>query len=118
MSGMFKLYKRQQKALEQYPHLKQYVEKFIENDGRPDNPGYLSDLVFYFRCMIEDNGLDEDEVFGWDKNTSEDFYSWGHNSRWANTVDYYICSHFKKCIDIILQLTEDYGDINLYRGEK
>jgi len=117
MPRILKLYKRQQEALEQYPHLKQYVEKFIKNNGRSDRPGYLSDLVFYFRCMIEGNDLDEDEVFGWDKHTSEDFYSWGSNSRWANTADYYIYSHFNKCIDIILQLAENYGDINLYEGE-
>lgn len=68
------------KRLEAYPVLKRCVEKYINDE---DDPCMLTDLTVYVRLME----IDEPSFFGWDEETTEDFYSWGHNSRYANVFE-------------------------------
>lgn len=72
------------KELTKYKYLNQYVKYFDEHNGQSEDDDYLPKLVVYFRRVLEDK-VDLQEFFGWDNDTAEDFYSWGHNSRWANT---------------------------------
>lgn len=47
--------------------------------------GYLPPLIIWFRERFENDQIRLTEILEWDDETMEDFFSWGHNSRWANT---------------------------------
>lgn len=113
---MFELTKEQAKRLAQYPHLNQYVNEYIANDGQSTTAHSLSSLTFFFKMMCINNSLDEQQLFGWDEELAEDFYSWGSNSRWANVFDAYLATNFNECIDIALDLVENYGDSDIYEN--
>lgn len=108
-----KITEQQQKELAAYPNLNGYIASYIKNNGRPEKPGHISDLVYFFKMMCLNNNLNEEELFSWDEETATDFYTWGSNSRWANTFDSYLESNFVICINIALDLVKQYGDINL-----
>ena len=99
--------------LENYPNLKKYVEHYIETDGEPEDEGCISNLVCYFKLQCLNHNLNEAKTFKWDNKTSEDFYTWGTNSRWANTFDTYLYNNFQKLLKIGINLAEKYGDINV-----
>ena len=67
----------------EYPELDRCVRDFIANNGHNPNPLYLSDLTVYVRRL----NIDEPELFGWDEETTEDFYTWGHNSRYGHVLE-------------------------------
>lgn len=56
---MFELTKEQVQHLAQYPHLKQYVDEYITNNGQSKAVGILSSLTFFFKMMCINNSLDE-----------------------------------------------------------
>lgn len=113
----FEITKQQQKELAAYPNLNKYVASYIKNNGRSEKPGCISDLVYFFKMMCLNNNLNEEELFSWDEETATDFYTWGSNSRWANTFDSYLDSNFVICINIALDLVKQYGDIDLEKVE-
>ena len=69
--------------IDEYPELARCVRDFIVNNGQNPDPMYLTDLTVYIRNL----NVDEPVLFGWDEETAEDFYSWGHNSRYANVLE-------------------------------
>ena len=99
--------------LENYPNLKKYVEHYAETNGKPEKEECISNLVYYFKLQCFNNDLDEEETFNWDNKTSEDFYSWGTNSRWANAFDNYLRYNFQDAVEIGIDLAKKYGDINV-----
>ena len=104
----------QAEELNKFPHLKSYVEEYIKNNGLPDQPGYISSLVYFFKRKCLDNNLSEEALFGWDEETAEDFYSWGSNSRWANTFDSCLSTHFSEYLDTAIMLAKAYGYNDIY----
>lgn len=108
-----KLTKEQKERLKAYPVLEEAVNHFIKYRGEPEEKGCIAHYTYFFKQKYLDNNVDPDEMFGWSNATSEDFWSWGSNSRWANTVACYIQSKFSKCLDIALDLADNYGDLNL-----
>lgn len=103
----------QKERLKAYPVLEQAVNYFIEHKGESEESGCIPRYTYFFKQKYLDNNVDPDEMFGWDEKTSEDFWSWGSNSRWSNTATCYILSEFSKCIDIALDLADEYGDLKL-----
>lgn len=87
------------KKLDKYPVLKRCVEKYINEE---DDPCMLTDLTVYVRCME----IDEPEFFGWDEETTEEFYSWGHNSRYANVFEGELAWNFENMVIDILNYLE------------
>lgn len=65
-----------------FKNLDRYVKNF-EKENESDR--YLPKLAVYIREFLHIIELDPAEFFGWEDDIAEDFYSWGHNSRWANT---------------------------------
>ena len=110
---MLNLTTQQQDKLKNYPNLKRIVQSFIAHNGESEEQGCLAKFTYFFKLMCLNNNLDEDAVFGWNKETSEDFYSWGHNSRWIHTAQTYILSNFNQCVNVAIDLVEDYGDIDV-----
>lgn len=115
---MFQLTKEQVQRLAQYPYLNQYVNEYIINNGQSKTVGILSALTFFFKMMCINNNLNEMLLFDWDEETAQDFYTWGSNSRWSNTFNAYLATNFNKCIDIALDLVENYGDSDIYENLK
>lgn len=113
---MFELTKEQKERLEAYPFLKGYVQEYIDNNGQSATVGFLSSLTFFFKMMCINNNLNEQQLFGWDDELADDFYSWGHNSRWSNTFDAYLNTNFNECVDIALDLVANYGDSDIYQN--
>jgi len=114
---MFILTKEQGKKLESYPNLKGYIESYIKNDGYPEENGCLPHFIYFFKRMCLDNDIDVEQFFNWDEETAEDFYSWGHNSRWANTFSCCVDAKFKRYVDDALYLVSEYGDIDIYKED-
>ena len=109
----FNLTDEQANTLKEYPNLNSYVQSFIKNNGVPEETGCISNLVYFFKKMCTKYNLDEEVLFDWDKETADDFYSWGSGSRWANTFASYLDCNFNKCIKIAIDLADEYGDLDL-----
>lgn len=114
----FELTKEQTQALTAYPNLNKYVNSFIKNNGYPEVKGCVSNLVYFFKLMCINNNLNEETLFNWDKEIAEDFYTWGSNSRWANTFACCLDAYFNKYIDIAINLAKEYGDIDIDKEEE
>ena len=80
---MFELSKRTIERLKHFPVLQNVTDTFILNKGFSNVPYRLTDLTIYIRML----DINEPEVFRWSKYTSYEFYSWGHNSRYANVLE-------------------------------
>lgn len=112
---MFELTKEQKERLEAYPFLKGYVQEYIDNNGMSTSVGSIPSLTFFFKMKCINNGLGVDELFDWDVEYAEDFYSWGSNSRWANMFDSYLYDNFNQAVDVALSIVEQYGDSDIYK---
>lgn len=96
--------------LKNYPRLKKYAIHFEKTDGDSEIGGYLPFVVIWFRDLFKLAKIDDGEVpvlFEMDDETAEDFWSWGHNSRYANTFSWYLLSNLDFCIDIALQIIDN-----------
>lgn len=96
--------------LKNYPRLKKYATHFEKTRGDSEIAGYLPFVVIWFRDLFKKAQIDDSEVpvlFEMDDETAEDFWSWGHNSRYANTFSWYLLSNLDFCIDIVLQIIDN-----------
>ena len=101
------------KELEKYPNLKQAVEHFYDTDGKPEHEGCLPNLIVWIRCMCDECMNDAADFFEMPEEIKEDFWSWGHNSRWSNTFWSYLSRNFCYCVDRCIELAEDGGDFDV-----
>ena len=96
------LSKRTQQRLANYPTLKRVVRDFIKNNGYV--PGSLTDLTVYIRLL----NIPEPLVFKWSDYVCEEFFSWGHNSRYANVLEPMLCGNLNLHICRLLNYMEAY----------
>lgn len=101
------------KELEQYPNLKQAVEHFYDTDGKPEHERCLPNLIVWIRCVLDKANEDAAEYFDMPENAKEEFWSWGHNSRWDNTFWWYLDRHFCWCVGLCIDLANEYGDFDV-----
>ena len=99
--------------LKQFPFLESYVKSYIENEGMPEETGHICKLTYFFKRMDIEHELDLQFLFDWDDETAEDFYSWGHNSRCANTFEGQMEGCLEDYVDVAIDLAKEYGDIDL-----
>ena len=95
----FELSETNKQRLELYPKLKKCVESFIGLEGNSDRPDQIPDLIYYIKCM----DMNEPNLFKWDKETTEEFYSWGHNSRYVHVLWPLLINNFNEYIDEIIR---------------
>jgi len=100
----FNLSKRTLSRLDNYPQLKLAVNKFIKCDGY-EGSGLLTDLTVYIRKLE----VDEPSLFDWSYFDSEDFYSWGHNSRYAHVLEPMLYHNLNRHVCKLLNYLEDYN---------
>lgn len=67
--------------LDKFPELKEAVTKFVSKEYEDVTP-----LTLWFREM-DSQGYPVAEFCDWDEETSDEFYSWGSNSRWSIMFD-------------------------------
>ena len=91
--------------VKEYPELERCVIDFIANDGCNPDPMYLTDLTVYIRNL----NVNEPKLFCWDEDTEEDFYSWGHNSRYAHVLEPMLCCDLEGHIDRLVNYLELIG---------
>ena len=101
---MLEISEQLQKRIAKYPELKEEVDDFIKNDGCNPDPGYLTVLT----VLIRELKVDEPSFFDWDEDTADDFYSWGHNSRYGNVLEPMLYNdlegHVTKIVDYLDRL--------------
>lgn len=98
--------------LKRFPNLKSAVEFFYQNNGESEHEGCLPNLIVWIRCVLPED-YDAAEYFDMPDEMKEDFWSWGHNSRWANTFYCYLEDNFNYCVKKCLDLAEEYGDFDV-----
>ena len=89
--------------LEKFPKLKRCV------GDETNDPLRLDAVTVYVRMM----DVDEPDLFDWDDDTAEDFYTWGHNSRYANVFEPMLEENFDEYLNIIMDYVE-----NVYNGKE
>lgn len=95
--------------MKKYKYLHQYVRNFLRNEGCSEHPQYLPLVVIYFREALDKLHIPDDEVpsiFGWDDETADDFFSWGHNSRWNHTFSCMLYANIDEYVDLLKKLME------------
>ena len=101
------------KQLKDYPNLKKYALHFDKTGGMEEIPGYLPYLVIWFRQLFEKAGIDDGgvpELFGYDEysDEAEDFWSWGHNSRYSNVFCGWLADDMDYTLNLAFDLMEQY----------
>lgn len=96
--------------LEKHPFLKKYVNNYIDTEGGRENGEYLPDLVVWFRFMFRALGIEDiPEVLGWDEEMTEEFWSWGHNSRWNHVFDCWLEADVEDSVKVAFEIMDEYG---------
>lgn len=109
-----KINKKVQKGLKRHKNLSQYAEHFAEHPESAEHPGYLCNLVIWFRHTLEEAGVwDVPDYFGWDEYRTEDFETWGHNSRWHHTFWGYLGDDLNKALECAIKLADEFGDVDV-----
>ena len=101
------------RKLDDYPNLRKCVKHFYETNGQAEHDGYLPNLIVWIRQVLDEVGEDAAERFSMPQEVAEDFWSWGHNSRWANTFWFWLHAHFFGCVEECIELAEDAGDYDV-----
>ena len=101
-------------TLKKYKHLYEYALHWIKTHGS-EHAGKLANITIWFREMLDKAGVDDvSEYLGFTDAQTEEFYSWGHNSRWNHVFQYdYLLNQFDDAMEIALQLAEEFGDIDI-----
>ena len=105
------------KALHDYPVLEKAVEDFIKNDGCSPEKGHITDLTYYIK-VLDIEKVDIVNLFGWDKidlaeeddecyTLADDFYSWGHNSRYANVLEPELIRDLNTYVGTVIELLDE-----------
>ena len=109
------LSKELKERLEKYPALKGYVESFIHDGGMNPDPELLSDLVVYVREL----DIDVPSFFNWDYETTEDFDSWGWNSRYMNVFEPLLWDNLEEYVSLLIdwfdEFTSSYLKVGAYQ---
>lgn len=109
------LSKEIKERLEKYPALKGYVESFIQNGGMDPDPTLLADLTVYIREL----DIDVPSFFDWDYETTEDFDSWGWNSRYANVFEPLLWNNLEEYLSLLIdwfnEFTSSYLKVGTYQ---
>jgi len=100
-------------------NLKKYAEHYEKEHGQSEFAGMLPCLIVWFRDLFRTAGIDDGQVpmlFGYDEDSeeAEDFWTWGHNSRYANTFSFWVDDDLDYAVNMGLDLIEQYelGDFD------
>lgn len=100
--------------LKMFPNLSRYVKNFEKSEGGNEKDSYLPYVVIWFRELLDKAGYEDSvpELFGFDEDDTEEFYSWGHNSRWNHVFATWLETNMDFALEIAFNLIDD--DKSLY----
>lgn len=96
--------------LDQFPYLKEYLTHYYETGGESEKAGLLPKFIVWIRDILDGTDIDPAQFFDMDEETAEDFYTWGHNSRWNITFRGHLDCDPEQTLDKCLALAERFGD--------
>lgn len=98
------------KDLKKYKNLYKYAKYWLLHK-KAEHSNYLPNLIIWFREVLYRAGIDAiPEYFGWNSDMAEDFYLWGHNSRWTHTFCIYLEMKPEEALEYAIDLADEYGD--------
>lgn len=100
--------------LKTFSNLSRYVKRFEKSEGGNEKDSYLPYVVIWFRELLDKAGYEGSvpELFGFDEDETEEFYSWGHNSRWNHVFATWLESNMDFALETAFDLID--GDKSLY----
>ena len=103
--------------ISKYPNLERYYKHFEESYGKSErHDDSFPNLIIWIRLVVEpEEGewTDVAQFFELDEDDAEDFYSWGHNSRWANVFLPFALNNMDLVKEKCIELAEKHGDPNV-----
>lgn len=105
--------KSTKKKLENYPNLNRYAQHFEKTNGSSEDSGYLPYLVIWFRKLFREAGIEDDDVpslCGFDEYEEEEFFSWGHNSRYNHVFSVWIENDIDFALSVAFSIMEEHED--------
>ena len=99
-----------------YPNLERYFNHFDDTYGQKENKESLPYLIVWVRLLVEpEEGewTDPTIFFEMDDDETEQFFSWGSNSRWKNVFWDFALNNIDLVKDKCLELAGKYGDPNV-----
>ena len=90
--------------LANFPEFEEQVKKFIDDNGEAKGKpaGFFPDLIAYVRDLLEKHKWDAPDLYDWDVEMTDNFYSDGHNSRY-----YILWNEFVADLDFYVSTTLD-----------
>lgn len=102
------------KDLKKHKNLYKYAKHWmLKQCPEHDEDGYLPNLIIWFREVFEKAGITDDNVpeyLGWDEDMANDFWTWGHNSRWKHTFSIWLECEPEDAMEYAIDLADEYGD--------
>lgn len=99
--------------IKQYPNLYRYAVHFDKTEGENEKAGYLPFLVVWLRELFNQAGIDDDQVpelFDFDEYETEEFFSWGHNSRYNHVFAEVVAADINFCLEVTLDIMRDMAE--------
>ena len=93
--------------IKKYPNLYRYAVHFDKTEGESEKTGYLPFLVVWIRELFKQASIDDDQVpklFDFDEYETEDFFSWGHNSRYSHVFSEAAAADINFCLSVVLDI--------------
>lgn len=113
--------------ISKYPNLERYYTHFEKTKGLSERQdGSFPNLIIWIRLNVEPEydgkeWIDAAQFFELDEDDTEEFYSWGHNSRWANVFLPFALINLDLVREKCIELAEKRGDPNVeeyLKGDK
>lgn len=73
--------------MDKYRFLKRYWVNYTQYQGKAEHDGCFPNLILWLRLAIDDDAELAADLLEMDDDEREEFYSWGHNSRWAHIAE-------------------------------
>lgn len=99
--------------MEKYHYLRKYVKHWKETH-EPEHDGKLANLTIWFREVFARAGISDSELpeyLEWSDCVTEEWDSWGHNSRWRHVFEnWYLIDCIDDAVELAKTLAEEFGD--------
>ena len=103
--------------ISKYPNLERYYKHFEETNGKSErNDDSFPNFIIWIRLVVEpEEGewTSPPAFFEFDEEDAEEFYSWGHNSRWAHVFLPFAIHNMELVKEKCIELAEKHGDPNV-----
>lgn len=105
-------------GMDEFPNLKRFFDGYIANKGVAEHEGCYPNLIIWVREALKEDGFKIVDYLEMPDFEEEEFWSWGHNSRWRHVVEPYFYEYLVTGTDdqrnamaeMLVDIAESYGD--------